>query len=62
MDTSKIVEMLNGLPEDKQAEVLDFVRFLKYQEAKARILSSDSEDRISFDNVDGLMSAIENAD
>ena len=61
MDTSKIIEMLDALPEDKQAEVLDFVRFLKYQTAKERILASDKEKRISFDNVDELMSAIDNA-
>lgn len=62
MDTTKIKEMLDGLPENKQAEVLDFVKFLKYQDARERILSSDKEDRVAFDSTDALMSAIENAD
>jgi hypothetical protein len=61
MDTSKIIEILDALPEDKQAEVLDFVRFLKYQTAKERILAFDKEERISFGKVDDLMTAIDNA-
>ena len=62
MDTAKIKEILDGLPENRQAEVFDFVRFLKYQDARERILSSDKEDRVHFDNTDALMSAIDNAD
>ncbi len=62
MDTTKIKEILDGLPESKQAEVLDFVQFLKHQDARERILSSDKEGRVPFDNTDALMSAIDNAD
>ena len=62
MDTAKIKEILDGLPENKQTEVLDFVKFLKYQDAKDRILASDKEDRVPFNNTDTLMSAIDNAD
>ena len=62
MDTTKIKEILDGLPEDRQAEVLDFVKFLKYQDARERIISSDKEGRVPFDNTDALMNAINNAD
>ncbi len=62
MDTVKIKEMLDALPEKRQEEVLDFVRFLKYQDAKDRILASDKEARTEFENTDELMSAIDNAD
>ncbi len=62
MEKTKIIEILDTLPEDKQAEVLDFVKFIKYQMAKERILASDKEERLDFHSVDELMSAIENAD
>jgi len=61
MDSAKLIEIINTLPQDKQAEVLDFVKFLKYQLAKERILASDKEERLSFDTIDELMNAIDNA-
>ena len=62
MDTARIKELLDGLPENRQSEVLDFIRFLKYQDAKERILASDKEGRVGFKDTDELMSAIDNAD
>jgi hypothetical protein len=61
MDTAKLMEIISTLPQDKQTEVLDFVKFLKYQLAKERILASDKEERLSFDSIDELMNAINNA-
>ena len=61
MDKAKIIELIDGLPEEQQAEVIDFAKFLKYQSAKARILSSDKEGRIAFDSTDDLLNAIDNA-
>ncbi len=62
MDTAEIIKVLNSLPEDKQAEALDYVKFLKYQAAKERIIASDKEALLTFQNVEELMAAIENAD
>lgn len=62
IDTSSVIEMFNTLPEDKRAEVFDFIKFLKYQMAKDRILESDKESRLAFQSVDDLMDAIDNAD
>ncbi|MDP2167295.1 MAG: DUF2281 domain-containing protein [Thermodesulfovibrionales bacterium] len=62
MKAAKIIEILETLPEERQAEVIDFINFLKHQIAKDRILASDKEERIGFDNVDALMKAIDNAD
>jgi len=62
MDTDEIIKVLNSLPEDKQTEVLDYVKFLKYQAAKERILASDKKELLTFQNVEELMAAIENAD
>ena len=62
MKTEEIIEIFDSLPEEKQVEALDFIRYLKYRAVKERILVSDKEERISFDNVDELIKAIENAD
>ena len=62
MDTAEIIKALNSLPEDKKTEVLDYVKFLKYQAAKERILASDKEKLVTFQNVEELMAAIDNAD
>ena len=62
IDTSSVIEMFNTLPEDKRAEVFDFIKFLKYQMAKDRILESDKESRLAFQSIDDLMDAIDNAD
>ena len=62
MKTEEIIEIFDSLPKEKQVEALDFIRFLKYRAVKERILASDKEERISFDNVDELVKAIENAD
>lgn len=61
MDRAKIMEILDGLPEEQQAEVIDFAKFLKYQSAKARVLASDKEERLSFKSTDDLLNAIDNA-
>jgi hypothetical protein len=62
MEDAKILEIIETLPEDKKAEVIDFIKFLKYRMAKERILASDKEERIAFDSVDELIKAIDNAD
>ncbi len=62
MNTAEIIEIINTLPKNKKEEVVDFVKFLKYELAKKRILASDKEDRLTFHNVDELMNAIDNAD
>ncbi|MBF0608290.1 MAG: hypothetical protein SFH39_03640 [Candidatus Magnetobacterium sp. LHC-1] len=62
MDTAKVVDIFNELPESKQMEVIDFINFLRHQEIKERILKSDKEPRLSFNNIEELMQAIDNAD
>ncbi len=57
-----MVNMFNTLPDEKKEEVIDFIKFLKYQEAKKRILKSDEEPRLTFQSTDDLMNAIDNAD
>ncbi len=62
MEPAEVLDLINTLPEDKQAEVVDFIKFLEYQITKERIIASDKETRRTFNSVDGLMTAIDNAD
>jgi len=62
MDSKTILEIFNAPPENNQLEAVDFMNFLRYQSAKERILNSDKKHRLTFNSVDDLMSAIDNAD
>ncbi len=60
MNTAEIIEIINTLPENRKAEVADFIKFLRYQIAKERLLASDREGRLTFQSVDELIDAIDN--
>jgi len=62
MDLNTVLEIFNALPENNQLAAVDFMNFLRYQSAKERILSSDKEPRLTFNSIDDLMSAVDNAD
>ncbi|MBF0336311.1 MAG: hypothetical protein HQL05_00625 [Nitrospirae bacterium] len=61
-DATTIIDMFNELSDTKKSEVIDFIRFMKYQEAKDRILTSNQEERLTFNSVEELMQAIDDAD
>ncbi|KJU82278.1 hypothetical protein MBAV_005523 [Candidatus Magnetobacterium bavaricum] len=61
-DATTIVDMLNELSDTRKSEVIDFIRFVKYQEAKDKILKSNQEERLTFNSVEELMQAIDDAD
>ena len=61
MDSQIIMKMFNELAQSRQEEVIDFIRFLKYQQSKEQILKADQEGKISYSNIDELMDAIDNA-
>ena len=58
MNLVEITDLIKTLPEEKQVEVLDFVRFLKSQAAKDRILAADKEERLTFNSVHELMNSM----
>ncbi len=58
MNLVEITDLIKTLPEEKQVEVLDFVKFLKSQTAKDRILAADKKERLTFDSVEELMNSM----
>ncbi|MBF0538417.1 MAG: hypothetical protein HQL03_09230 [Nitrospirae bacterium] len=57
----QMIDMFNELSDTKKSEVIDFIRFMRYQEAKDRILKSNQEERLTFNNAEELIKAIDDA-
>ncbi|MBF0593194.1 MAG: hypothetical protein HQL02_14020 [Nitrospirae bacterium] len=62
MADTTMIDMFNELSDTKKSEVIDFIRFMRYQEAKDRILKSNQEERLTFNNAEELLKAIDDAD